>query len=289
MAISKAFSQWYEHGNTFLFGDYPVFYRDEGIGDVILCLHGFPTSSWDWSAIWDDLAAQYRVITFDMLGFGYSAKPREHSYSIYEQADLCEQLLRHLSVNRFHILAHDIGDNVSQEILARQLENPQFDIQSICLLNGGMFPEKTRPRLIQRLLLQPVLGTLITYFYNRRIFGKQFSEVFGESTKPSSDALDEFWAGIEHHGGQRIIHKLIRYLPEGMNNRERWVGALKRTAVSSKFIIGMDDPVGGHLIVETLCDLIPDAKVTCLDGIGHYPQIEAPKKTLASYLQFLDS
>lgn len=288
MTVSEAFSQWYTHGNTFQFGDYPIFYRDEGVGDTILCLHGFPTSSWDWNSIWHDLIRQFRVITFDMLGFGYSAKPVQHTYSILEQADLCEQLLKHLGVHRFHILAHDIGNNLSQEMLARHLENPQFDIQSICLLNGGIFPDKIRPRLIQRLLLQPILGSMITHFYNRTIFGKQFNQVFGENTQCSSSELDEFWVSIEHNGGQRIIHKLIQYLPESRSNRDRWVSALENVDLPLKLIIGMNDPVSGHLMVEGLYEIIPDSNITCLDGIGHYPQIESPEKTLSSYLEFLD-
>jgi pimeloyl-ACP methyl ester carboxylesterase len=288
MAISDRFSSWYREGKTFQCNGYPIFYKDEGEGDVILCLHGFPTASWDWHPIWGDLSRRYRVIAFDMLGYGYSAKPRGHDYSIIEAVDLCEQFLGHLGITHFHILAHDIGDNLTQEILARHLENPKYDIQSICLLNGGIFPEILRPRPIQQLLLKPILGSAITLFYNRRIFGKQFSEVFGANTKPSSDDLDAFWGLIEHNGGQRVIHKLMRYLPEGVRHRDRWVGALVNNRLPLKFIMGFDDPVSGQPMVERLHQLVPEANVSCVEGIGHYPQVEAPKKVLSQYLEFLD-
>lgn len=139
------------------------------------------------------------------------------------------------------------------------------------------------------MLLQPILGSLIARLYNRKIFGKQFSEVFGAETKPSSAMLDEFWALIEANAGSKIIHKLIRYLPDGMENRARWVEALRKSDLPLKFIIGMDDTVSGRPMIERLHDLMPDANVTCLNGIGHYPQIEAPEKTLATYFEFLDS
>lgn len=148
MTVSEVFSTWHEQGKTFQFGDFSIFYHDEGVGDVVLCLHGFPTASWDWHPMWHDLKNRYRVIAFDMLGYGHSAKPYDHRYSILEQVDIGEQLLNRLGVSCFHILAHDIGDNFAQEILARHLKKPQFTIQSICLLNGGIFPELIRPRPI---------------------------------------------------------------------------------------------------------------------------------------------
>ena len=53
----------------------------------MLLVHGYPTSSWDWSRIWDALASRRRVIAGDMLGFGLSDKPAS-GYSIRRQADL---------------------------------------------------------------------------------------------------------------------------------------------------------------------------------------------------------
>ena len=212
--IMMSLSRWYATGSSFNFGQYPIFYKDDGVGEVLLCLHGFPTASWDWVHIWGELRQRFRVIAPDMLGYGYSAKPRGHDYTIHEQADLHESLLEHLGVNRIHILAHDYGDTVTQELLARHLENPKFDIQSVCLLNGGLFAETHRPRPIQQLLLKPIIGSLITLFYTRKTFGKQFSEIFGAGTQASESELDDFWALIDKNNGQRIIHKLIHYIPD---------------------------------------------------------------------------
>lgn len=282
-------SEWYGLGNTFKFGDFPIFYKDEGAGDVLLCLHGFPTASWDWEHIWQDLTTRFRVIAPDMLGYGYSAKPRKHTYSIYEQADLIEQLLSNLGINSIHILAHDYGDIITQELLARHLENPKFEIKSICLLNGGVFPETHRSRPIQKLLLKPILGSIITLFYNRQRFGKQFSEVFAENTQPIETELDDFWSLIERNNGHRIIHKLMHYVPENITYRERWVGGLEKNTLPLKVINGIDDPVSGEHVVKRFLELMPHTNVTRLEGIGHYPHVEAPEQTLSAYFEFLDN
>lgn len=61
---------------------------------VLVLLHGFPTSSFDWLRVWDALAARFRLLAPDFLGFGFSDKPRPHNYSIFEQAYVRSPRLR---------------------------------------------------------------------------------------------------------------------------------------------------------------------------------------------------
>lgn len=78
--------------------------------NVVVLLHGFPTSSWDWHYQWDELAKHYRVVTFDLLGFGYSDKPHNYRYSIHKQADLTMALLRELKCVRQEHATKQRGD-----------------------------------------------------------------------------------------------------------------------------------------------------------------------------------
>ena len=91
----QAIETWRAGGATFDWNGQDIWYRDEGGADrpVLVMIHGFPTASWDWHKVWQPLAARYRLIACDMLGFGYSAKPRGHTYSLIEQADLQQALL----------------------------------------------------------------------------------------------------------------------------------------------------------------------------------------------------
>lgn len=84
---------WRSGGGFFDWKGHHIFYRVEGTGEPVLLIHGFPTASWDWAPIWPGLVARYRVLTLDMIGFGFSAKPRDHDYTIRAQADLYTALL----------------------------------------------------------------------------------------------------------------------------------------------------------------------------------------------------
>jgi pimeloyl-ACP methyl ester carboxylesterase len=290
VAENTTLAGWRAAGRETDFHGRRIFYRDEGSGDALLCIHGFPTSSWDWHRIWPQLTQRFRVLAPDMLGFGFSAKPQDHRYTIAEQADIHEALLAERGVTAVHVLAHDYGDTVAQELLARHEERRAARtggpvLRSICFLNGGLFPETHRARLIQKLLHGP-LGPLLSRLANEKSFGRSFAAVFGPATQPSEAELRDFWSLIRHDGGHRIGHLLIRYIEERRRFRERWVGALQKTSVPLRVVDGAVDPVSGAHMAARYRELVPNPDVVLLEGIGHYPQVEAPDAVVNAFLEF---
>lgn len=282
-----ALADWRAQGRDFVFRGHAIRYWTAGAASAapLLLLHGFPTSSWDWHYLWRPLSERYHLIACDMLGFGDSAKPRGHDYRLLEQADLQQALLQHLGIDgAVHVLAHDYGDSVAQELLARHHEG-RIKLASCVFLNGGLFPETHRPVLVQKLLLSP-LGPLLGRLFNRRKLAANFTKVFGPQTQPSAAELDDFWRLIAHNNGPAVMHRLIRYMPERRQQRERWVAAMQRGGVPLRVIDGAVDPISGAHMVARYRELIADADCVLLEGIGHYPQTEAPQQVLEHYLAF---
>jgi pimeloyl-ACP methyl ester carboxylesterase len=200
---------------------------------------------------------------------------------------LQQALLEHLRVQPpVHVLAHDYGDSVAQELLARHYEG-RFQMASCVFLNGGLFPETHRPALVQKLLLSP-LGWMIGRAFGRNALSKSFSQIFGPATRPSESALDDFWSLISCNDGPRILHKLISYIPQRRRLRERWVQAMQGGDVPLRLIDGEIDPISGAHMVARYQQLVPNADTVLLANIGHYPQIEAPVQVLKHYLAFRD-
>jgi pimeloyl-ACP methyl ester carboxylesterase len=142
-----------------------------------------------------------------------------------------------------------------------------------------------RPRTIQKLLLTP-LGPLLSRLSTQKSFMPALAAVFGRDTQPSAAELADFWRLIAHQDGARIMHRLIRYIPERIRYRDRWVGALTRTQVPLRFINGADDPVSGAHMEARYRELVPNPDTVLLPGIGHYPQVEAPAAVLAAFDAF---
>ena len=282
--------QWREAGHRFDHHGRSIFYRDEGQGPVLLCLHGYPTSSWDWHRAWPLLVDRYRLVAPDMLGFGFSDKPRDHEYSIAEQATLYECLLESLGIDEAHLLAHDYGDTVAQELIARQQARAQtgqsgLRLRTACLLNGGLFPEAHRARPIQKLLRTP-LAPLLLRLFNQRSVGRSFSTIFGAGTRPDETDIGRFWSLIEHNGGRANMGRLLHYIGERKRHRERWVDALVEAPMPMRLIVGMDDPVSGAHMAARYRALVPRADVVELPGIGHYPQWETAERVAEATAEF---
>ena len=285
-----ALDEWRERAQVFGFRGHAIRYWTAGAQDAepLLLIHGFPTASWDWHRLWQPLSERYRLIACDMLGFGYSAKPRGHAYSLLEQADLQQALLAHLGVDGgVHLLAHDYGDSVAQELLARHHEG-RLHLASGVFLNGGLFPETHRPVLVQKLLLSP-LGPLVGRLFNRQKLAANFARIFGPRTQPSGAELDDFWRLIAHNDGPAVMHRLIRYMPERRRQRERWLAAMQQGAVPLRLIDGAADPISGAHMLARYRELIPAPDTVSLEGIGHYPQTEAPALVLQHYRAFRDA
>ncbi|MCB0598387.1 MAG: alpha/beta hydrolase [Lewinellaceae bacterium] len=281
---------WRRAGKTFNWNGHRIFYREAGRGEALLLLHGFPTASWDWHKVWPALEGQFHVIAPDFPGFGFSDKPRKYDYAIAQQADMVEELVGCLGIQGFHILAHDYGDTVAQELLARHNGREggfgeALAIQSLCLLNGGLFPEAHAPRLVQHLMASPI-GRFLTPFLSKRTLARNFRAIFGPETLPSPEEIDEFWSLITHNQGKKVMHLLIRYMAERRTFRERWVGALQQADLPIRLIDGAADPISGRHLGERYQQLIPDPDVVFMEGVGHYPQIEAPELVVQHFLKF---
>jgi pimeloyl-ACP methyl ester carboxylesterase len=277
--------EWRARGASFEWRGQRIFFRAEGRGEPLLLIHGFPTASWDWCALWPALVERYRVLTLDMIGFGFSAKPRHFGYSILAQADLFGAFLARESVTRYRLLAHDYGVTVTQELLARQDEDASAPrIAGVCLLNGGLFPETHRALPMQRLLASP-LGPLLARLTSDRTFAATMHRIWGTHPPDAAD-LRAMWRLVTHDRGLLVMPELIGYMAERRRRRERWVGALTSARAPLRLIDGLEDPISGAHMVARYRELVREPDVVELAGVGHYPQLEAPEAVLSAVIDF---
>lgn len=283
-------SEWRAGGEFFDYKSFPIFYRrTANRRETLLLLHGFPTSSYDYHKIWNALRERFSVISFDMMGYGFSAKPANFDYTTFNQVDVLESLIEHLKIKKLHVLAHDYGNTITLELLARARENRlNFSIETVCFLNGALFPETNRPVLAQKLLLSP-LGFLFGRLISDSIFKRNLASIFGKNTQPTREELNDFLQIFKHNDGRRIAHKLVRYMTERRTNRTRWLDSLQNMTQPFRFIDGSDDKVSGAHLIRRFRELVPcQTDIIELEGVGHFPHFEVPEKTLKYFFEFHD-
>ena len=175
--------EWYAEGQTTTIDNLNIFFRRAGTGPTLICIHGFPSSSWDYAEVWPSLISRFDVLAPDLVGLGRSAKPKQR-LTVSLQADVIEKLVLQLEITEAHILAHDLGDTIAQELLARQFEGrSKINWRSCIFLNGGIFPETHRPLLLQKLLLSP-LGPLVAQLTSKSRFKQNMRRIFSPQHPP---------------------------------------------------------------------------------------------------------
>ncbi|WP_354644427.1 alpha/beta fold hydrolase [Kitasatospora camelliae] len=278
--------EWVAGGRRLAVGGHTLFVRQDGPGDgrPVTLVHGFPTSSHDWAGVVPALAAGgCRVTTLDLLGFGESDKPRDHAYSLLEQADLVQAVWEELGIGRTALVAHDYGVSVAQELLARDPDR----IVRMAWLNGGLYADLHRPALVQRLLHGP-LGPLLARAMTERGFRASMRRVL---SRPVSDRLlHEMWLGVARADGRLLAPRLLRYIDERRTYGTRWNRAQEGYAGPTLFVWGPADPISGAHVLARVRRRMPRATVVELSGpppTGHYPQVENPSEVAAALAEFL--
>jgi pimeloyl-ACP methyl ester carboxylesterase len=250
-----------------------------GTDPLLLFLHGFPSSSYDWRQLIAEQPNEQAVLAFDCLGFGLSDKPRDHDYSLVWQADLAEELVqRHAPAHPVLIVAHDMGTSIATELMARDIDGRlQMELAGVLLLNGSMVQGAASPTVGQR-LLRSRLGPLFSGLATERFFRAQFASIFSPEHPLTDEEAADQWQLICHGGGQRLGHKLIGYMNERERRAQRWHGALRRWNGPLEIAWGMLDPVATPKVLQAVRELRPKAPLTEWEDLGHYPQIEDPER-----------
>ena len=254
--------------------------------ETMVVLHGYPTSSYDYYKVLPELSKHYRVIIHDHLGFGFSDKPLDYSYSLLDQADLALQLWQLLGVKKVHLLAHDYGTSVATEIIARNNNNElTIEIENLTLCNGSMHIELSQLRTIQKLLKNKWLGKYVAKLTTYAIFSKNLRNVYFDKTKVSNNELKDIWMQLEYNEGRKVIHKLSQYINERYIYWNRWIGALKETNLQTNIVWAKNDPVAVPAIARLIATEISNNKLFWIENTGHFPMLENPDEWLNCILK----
>lgn len=250
---------------------------EAGERPALVCLHGFPSFAHDFHRVLPSLRVKGRVVVHDHLGFGLSDKPKEHGYSLIEQADIALALWEKLGIERAVLLAHDYGTSVATEILAQREERSlPVELEGVILSNGSMHIELAHLTWPQLVLQNHTLGPLLGRIGPRVLFERRLRKTFHRPPDPQDIRM--MWHGLVVHGGRRVLGHLGRYLHERRAHWDRWIGSLTRLDLPIQILWGRRDPIAVAAIAEQLERECPLPTLHWLEEVGHYPMLEAPEE-----------
>jgi len=251
-----------------------VHYQEAGelSAPPLLLIHGFASSNLVWSKVLLPLgAAGFRVIAPDLLGYGYSGKPREQDYTIASQARMVMGLLRQLNIARVCLVGSSYGGAVAATIA---LDRPEL-VEKLVLV-GAVTNNKPTRYLLMRLFGSPIIGDILSPLVvgSRRLLRLRMKRVYDRHAWP----LDERRVQARHlplatRGTHRAIIRTVRSWDAERISRDAHL--LREPTLILWGDRDREVPLadGQHLQQE-----IPHSRLFVFRECGHLPHEEYPAK-----------
>jgi pimeloyl-ACP methyl ester carboxylesterase len=106
-------------------------------------------------------------------------------------------------------------------------------------------------------------------------FVASLASIFGE-TPAAEDELHSQWELLARQDGQTILPRTIRYIEERRVHEDRWIAALRDHPSPIALAWGDRDPIAVYAMAERFISERPGTPLARLEGVGHFPMIEAP-------------
>ncbi len=273
--------EWRNKGRFINVNGYAVFVVEEGEASKpnLLVLHGYPTSSFDYHMALPLLTKHFKVIVHDHLGFGFSEKPENYSYSLIDQANIALQLWQNLSIKSGYVLAHDYGTSVLTEIVAKwNFGFRPININGLILGNGSLLIDKVKLLFVQRLLMNKKMGPVVVKLGTERYFQYNMKNLWWDKSKyPKFEMSQIYKVGLSKEA-KKVFPKLSLYNHERYKFFNRWINnGLYKTDLPLNIYWADKDPIAVIAMAHELKENIPASNLQILKDVGHYPMLEAPE------------
>ena len=238
---------------------------DEGRGDPVVLLHGFPTSRLLWQRVVPGLSQRFRVLAPDLLGYGKSSVGG--AVDLASQADAVLRLLDVLDLPRVALVAHDVGTAAAQILAVRA---PQR-LRALVLSDGVHAGEWAMGAVESIRTWDPPKAASL-------------AKILLRTMRVKDAALREIVASYEgEEGGLRLIRAAQAFDPQQTES----IGAELRNLSMPRLVVWgeHDEFLPLARVGEPLAKAI-GARLVVLPG-GHFLPLDAPEAFTATLLSFL--
>jgi pimeloyl-ACP methyl ester carboxylesterase len=288
---------WVAKGKMVKRNGYDVFLYTGGKaktkGHGILIVHGFPGSSWGWSAVVKTLQKRTRVVLPDMIGFGRSEKPQkgtfEDHYSLFKQADMYEAVAKKEGLTDVMLVIHDMGQSVGSELMQRQQEGTlPFHIRHAIVFNGSTLINLVELAPMQQKAMEApdTLGPDMP----KDVIMKDIGDgSFGKEHPPRGDTLSNMADQILYNNGDRVFNRQIRYMMQRKVYLQRWQSGIVNFNGPVSMFWGELDPISVVAMADAWKVMQPKIELHKWPDVAHWPMIDVPDRVARVILDRYDT
>lgn len=242
--------------------------------ETLVLLHGFGADKDNFTESAPYLKDDFHLIVPDHIGFGESSKPTSADYTPIAQARRLHELFTRIGLDRrIHIGGSSMGGHIAMTYAALY----PAEVKSLWLLDpGGVWsaPESEMHRIIRETGVNPLTATTPEEFRD------VFAMVMSKPPFVPGFVLDQMAA--KRIANFDLEQKIFKQLSSD-NVEERVTGL----ATPTLLVWGVEDRVLNVGATDILEKLMPNVTTIKMEGIGHLPQLEAPKQTAEDLKAFI--
>jgi pimeloyl-ACP methyl ester carboxylesterase len=260
-----------------------VHYQEAGepSAPAVVLVHGFASSNWVWSEVLVPLAEEgFRVVAPDLVGFGFSGKPRDGEYTFEAQARTLTGLMDALGIGRATLVGSSYGGGVA---LVAALDSPER-IERLVLV-GAVSNDDVKRGAVARLGLVRGLGELFAPLLldarqlRKRRKLRRLAERDGRAFDPSRVRAHQ--RPLKSAAAQRAVLRSLRRW-----DAARIEGEAQKITQPTLLVWGADDREVPLRNGERLRRLIPGARLFVFEDCAHLPQEERPREFVRLVAEF---
>ena len=259
-----------------------VHYQEAGDSraPVILLIHGFLSSTMVWSKVFLEFAsAGYRAIAPDLLGYGYSDKPRDFDYTIESQSRMIAGLLERLGIDHAILIGSSFGGAIAATVA---LNRPEL-VEKLALV-GAVSNNEPKRYPIMRLVRSPLIGDVVSPLLasSRRLLRARMKRVYDRHRwKLDEFRIDARFIPLRAAATHRAIIRTVRNWDADRIQRDAHL-----ITQPTLLLWGDHDPDVPLRDGEELKERIPNSRLIVFRECGHHPQEEYPEAFTEAVLKF---
>jgi pimeloyl-ACP methyl ester carboxylesterase len=279
-------SQDWGEQKTFDYQGIKINYYEAGQGPPVLLLHGFGACAYTWRHLIPALAAEHRVLTLDLKGFGYSDKPADGHYAISDQAEMVADFIRRQDLHALVIMGHSMGGGVTLMTYLTLRETDPGRIKKLVLIDSAGYPQKL-PWFI-RLAKVPGLSSAISKVLPPRFAAALvLKKCYYDKDAVTEEQIDTYAYFGSLPGAAAAVSQTAKQVVPEVKDMEALIAQYKTIQAPVLVIWGREDEVVPLKVGLNFKRDIPGAELVILPRCGHVPPEEAPLATGQAIMEFL--
>jgi pimeloyl-ACP methyl ester carboxylesterase len=250
-----------------------IHYKDEGHGPTLILVHGVCASLHTWDGWVDQLKSHYRVIRFDIPGFGLTGPASDPSlYQIDGAVNLFEKIVTEMKLEKFYLAGNSLGGYISWKYT---LKNPN-KVEKLILIDSVGFPQEL-PGIIA-FASNPVVRPFARHAIPRYLIDRSVMQVYGDKSKVTKELQDRYFELAMREGNKGGMIDVFTEFRRQSKDKHLSDG-IKDIKPPTLVMWGTKDTWIPFKYFASWKAELPNAKFIQYEGAGHTPMEELPDQT----------